>query len=123
MVEVIMMLLLPLLALALAIPPKRSTSALGLFVSIVLIVAYHKVNQYGEDVATLGKIDPALALWGPFVVFAAMILLMYYRVAYVPGGQAIGWLERLSSSVAKRLRALMKRRRRTAQLIPADLAT
>jgi len=112
MVEVIMMLLLPLLAVALAIPPKRSTSALGLFVSIVMIVAYHKVNQYGEDVASLGKIDPALALWGPFSVFAMIILWMYYRVAYVPGGQAIGWLERFAENAGKQIRTLLQRKRR-----------
>jgi len=123
MVEVIMMLLLPLLAVALAIPPKRSTSALGLFVSIVLVVAYHKINQYGEDVASLGRIDPALALWGPFAVFAVMIVWMYYRVAYVPGGQAIGWLERLSAGVAKQLRKLVRRHRRAAPLLPVDAAT
>lgn len=110
-VEVIMMLLLPLMAVALAIPPKRSTSALGLFVSIVMVVAYHKVNQYGESVASLGKIDPAIALWGPFAIFAALILWMYWQVAHVPGGQAIGWLEKLASSVAKRLRSLLKRKR------------
>ncbi len=112
MVEVIMMLLLPLLAVALAIPPKRSTSALGLFVSIVMIVAYHKVNQYGEDVASLGKIDPALALWGPFAVFAMIILWMYYRVAYVPGGQAIGWLERFAENAGKQIRTVLQRKRR-----------
>lgn len=116
MVEVIMMLLLPLLAVALAIPPKRSTSALGLFVSIVMIVAYHKINQYGEDVASLGRIDPALALWGPFAVFAVLILWMYYRVAYVPGGQAIGWLERFSEFVVKWVKSLFGRRHRAPVL-------
>ncbi|MEC9018414.1 MAG: LptF/LptG family permease, partial [Pseudomonadota bacterium] len=55
MVEVVFMLLLPLAALAFAIPPKRSTSALGVFLSIVFIVTYHKVNQYGESVGALGK--------------------------------------------------------------------
>ena len=119
MVEVIMMLLLPLMAVALAIPPKRSSSAMGLFVSIVLIVAYHKVNQYGQDVAALGRIDPILALWGPFFLFAALILWMYYRVAYVPGGQAIGWLERGSDVVVKRLKAILTRRHRTPMLSPA----
>ncbi len=119
MVEVIMMLLLPLLAVALAIPPKRSTSALGLFVSIVMVVAYHKVNQYGQDVAALGRIDPILALWGPFFVFSALILWMYYRVAYVPGGQAIGWLERGSEFIVKRLKSLLARHRRTPLLSAA----
>ncbi|MEM6828121.1 MAG: LptF/LptG family permease [Pseudomonadota bacterium] len=103
LVEVVMMFLMPLLAVALAIPPKRSTSALGVFVSIVMVVAYHKVNQYGEDVAALGLIDPILALWGPFVLFAVLILWMYYQVAYVPGGQAIGRLEAGFEKLSKRL--------------------
>src|SRR3546814_2884499 len=49
MVEVAMMLLLPMAALAFAIPPKRSTSALGVFLSIVFIVTYHKINEYAES--------------------------------------------------------------------------
>lgn len=122
MVEVVMMLLLPLLAVALAIPPKRSTSSLGLFVSIVMVVAYHKVNQYANDVASLGRISPMLGLWGPFVFFAVLILWMYWTVAYVPGGQAIGWLETASSKVTKRLKSLLRRKRRGPMLpLPADL--
>lgn len=110
MVEVVMMLLLPLLAVALAIPPKRSTSALGVFVSIVMVVAYHKINEYGQSVAAQGRLDPILSLWGPFVLFAALIVWMYWRVAYVPGGQAIGALERASAVIGKRVRALIRRR-------------
>ncbi|EIZ79906.1 lipopolysaccharide export system permease protein [Novosphingobium sp. Rr 2-17] len=121
LVEVVMMSLLPLLAVALAIPPKRSTSALGLFVSIVLVVAYHKINQYANDVASLGRINPILGLWGPFAFFALLILWMYWRVAYVPGGQAIGWLETASAKVAKRLKSLLRRNRRGPMLpVPAD---
>jgi lipopolysaccharide export system permease protein len=112
MVEVLMMLMLPLLAVALAIPPKRSTSALGVFVSIVLVVAYHKVNQYGQSVAELGRVDPLLALWGPFALFAALIVWMYFRVAFVPGGQAIGALESFYAKLAKRVTRLLRRRRR-----------
>lgn len=111
LVEVVMMLLMPLLAVALAIPPKRSTSALGVFVSIILVVAYHKVNQYGEDVATLGRIDPVVALWGPFVIFAALILWMYYRTAHVPGGQALGALETVFAKLSKRISKLFTRRK------------
>jgi len=111
MVEVVMMLLLPMLAVALAIPPKRSTSALGVFVSIIMVVSYHKINQYGEDVAALGIVDPIIALWGPFVLFAALILWMYYRVAFVPGGQAIGALETVFSKLGKKLRKLFSRKR------------
>lgn len=123
LVEVVMMALMPLLAVALAIPPKRSNSALGVFVSIVMVVSYHKVNQYGEDVAALGRLDPFLALWGPFVIFAALIIWMYYRVAFVPGGQAIGALETWFAKLTKRIGKLFKRRRRTRaemHLSPAE---
>ncbi len=109
LVEVAMMLLLPLLAVALAIPPKRSTSGLGIFVSIVMVVAYHKINEYGAAVSALGKISPFLILWGPFVLFAGLILWMYWRVAYVPGGQAIGGLERFAATVSAWLRKLFVR--------------
>jgi len=122
MVEVMMMALMPLLAVALAIPPKRSTSALGVFVSIVMVVSYHKVNEYGQDIATLGRFDPFFALWGPFVLFAALICWMYWRVAHVPGGQAIGALETWSAKLAKRIGKLFRRRHRSRamQLAPAE---
>jgi lipopolysaccharide export system permease protein len=118
MVEVMMMLLLPLLSVALAIPPKRSTSSLGLFVSIVLVVAYHKVNQYASDVASLGRINPILGLWGPFLLMALLIGWMYYRVAYVPGGQPLGWLEKASDTVVKKLKSLLRRQRNGPVMLP-----
>lgn len=121
-VEVVMMFLLPLLALALAVPPKRSTSALGVFLSIVMVVAYHKVNQYGQDVASLGRIDPILALWGPFVLFAALILWMYWRIAYVPGGQPIGALETLFGKIGRVVRKLFERKRLPDEVPPQDEA-
>jgi len=99
MAEVVMILLLPRLAVALAVPPKRSTSSLGVFLSIVMVVAYHKVNEYGQSVAELGRIDPAIALWVPFSLFAALIGWMYWTIAYVPGGQPIGALERFAKTV------------------------
>jgi lipopolysaccharide export system permease protein len=105
LVDVAMMFLLPLLAVALAVPPKRSSSALGVFVSIVMVVAYHKVNEYGQDVSSLGRVDPTLALWGPFALFSALIVAMYWRLAYVPGGQPIGALE---TGFAKIARSVMK---------------
>jgi lipopolysaccharide export system permease protein len=111
LVEVVMMLLLPLLAVALAVPPKRSTSGLGIFLSIVMVVTYHKVNQYAEQMGALGRIDPAIALWVPFALFAGLIVWMYWTLAYRPGGQPIGALERGFSWIARRLARLFRRRR------------
>ena len=109
--EVAAMFLLPMLALALGIPPKRSSSALGVFLSIVIIVTYFKINEYGQSVGGLGRIDPFIALWTPFAIFAALVSWMYYTIAYVPGGQPIGALERVFAKVAKIVRRWLPRRR------------
>ncbi len=105
MVEVAMMMLLPLAALAFAIPPKRSTSALGVILSIVFIVTYHKINQYSEAMGASGRVDPVIALWVPFLIFAGIILWMFRVVAYKPGGQPIAALE---AAFAKTVRFLTK---------------
>lgn len=109
LVEVAMMLLLPLLAVALAVPPKRSSSMLGVFLSIVMVVAYHKINQYAEGMGALGRIDPFYALWLPFLGFAALIFWMFHTIAYVPGGQPIGALERFFSKIGNAFRQLVAR--------------
>ena len=110
MVEVLMMLLVPFLAVALAVPPKRSTSGLGIFLAITFVVTYHKVNQYAEQMGALGKIDPLIAVGTPFLIFAGLILWMYWTLAYKPGGQPIGALERVFARLSKRFRRLFRRR-------------
>jgi len=109
---VAMMLLLPLLAVALAVPPKRSTSGLGILLSIVMVVTYHKVNQYAEQAGAAGRFDPLLALWLPFLLFAALIVWMYWTLAHKPGGQPIAALERVFALAGKRFGRLFGRRRR-----------
>jgi lipopolysaccharide export system permease protein len=108
--EVLSMFFLPLLALALGVPPKRSTSALGVFLSIVMVVAYHKVNEYGQALGGLGKIDPFFALWIPFAIFAGLCSWMFYVIAFVPGGQPIGGLERGFSKLTKLIARLVPKR-------------
>ena len=110
-VEVAMMLLIPLLAVALAVPPKRSTSALGIFVGIIVMVTYHKVNQYAEQMGAQGRVDPVIALWVPFILLAGLILWMFRIIAFVPGGQPIGALERAFGRIGGRLARLLRRRR------------
>ena len=111
-VEVVMMMMLPLLAMALAVPPKRSSSSIGIFVGIVIIVAYHKVNQYAESAASSGAINPIIALWVPLLLLSGMIWWMYHVLAHQPGGQPIGALERVSAKAARAIRALLPKAQR-----------
>jgi lipopolysaccharide export system permease protein len=107
LVEVVMMLMLPLLAVALAVPPKRSGSALGIFVGIIIVVAYHKVNQYAEQAGAQGRLDPVLALWVPLILLSILIFWMYHVLAHRPGGQPIGALERAFAKIGRAVRSLL----------------
>jgi len=107
LVEVVMMLMLPMLAVALAVPPKRSSSSLGIFVGIVLLVAYHKVNQYAEQAGAQGRIEPIIALWVPLILLSGMIWWMYHVLAHKPGGQPIGALERAFARVGRTVRSIL----------------
>jgi len=111
LVEVVMMLMLPMLAIALAIPPKRSTSSLGIFIGIVMVVTYHKVNQYAESAGAQGRLQPELALWLPFLAFVALILWMYHVIAHRPGGQPIGALEAAFAKIGKLIRKALPKSR------------
>jgi lipopolysaccharide export system permease protein len=104
--EVATMFLLPMLAVALGVPPKRSTSALGVFLAIVMLVTYHKVNEYAAAFGELGRVDPLIALWVPFSIFAGLVIWMFHTIAYVPGGQPIAALER---AFTKALTAITRR--------------
>ena len=106
-VEVVMMLMLPLLAVALAVPPKRSNSSLGIFLSIVIVVTYHKINQYAEQMGSQGRVMPEIALWVPLLLFGALIFWMYHVLAHRPGGQPIGALERSFAKLVKSIRKLL----------------
>ena len=113
-----------MLAVALAIPPKRSTSALGCFCRRDGS-DYHKINEYAQSVGSMGVIDPFIALWVPFVLFAALILWMYHVIAHVPGGQPIGALEIFAAKAGKWIKRVFRfgRKSRLATLgMPAQPA-
>ncbi len=109
LIQVAMMFMLPLLAVALAVPPKRSTSGVGVMLSIVMVVTYYKISEYTAGMAALGRLDPFLALWVPFAAFSALILWMFYVLAFVPGGQPIGGLERWTGKLFGWVRRLFVR--------------
>ena len=109
LVQCLVMFVLPFLAVALGVPPKRSTSALGVFIALIGLVTFHKMTEYGERMGSLGRVDPVLAQWLPFAVFIAMSLWLYRTLAYVPGGQPIGALDRWAAKIGTVLRGLAAR--------------
>lgn len=104
MIQWVVMFILPLLAVGLAVPPKRTASAIGVFLSVVMLVTYHKVSEYGERMASIGRVDPALAQWVPFALFAGIAGWFFYVLSFRPGGEPIGFLDHLASDITKWVR-------------------
>ncbi len=95
----VVMFLLPFLAVALAVPPKRSTSAVGVILCVIMLVTYHKISEYGERMGAIGRVNPVVAQWVPYAIFAALCLWFYHVLAHKPGGQPIGAVDRLFRKV------------------------
>jgi lipopolysaccharide export system permease protein len=119
-VQWVVMFVLPLLAVALAVPPKRSTSAIGVFLSVVVLVTYHKISEYGERMGSIGRVDPFLSQWVPFLLFTALCVWFYHVLAHKPGGQPIGALDRLFGKLGSLFKGLRKPAQKIG-LVPDDL--
>jgi len=119
LVQVVVVAVLPLLAVALAVPPKRSSSALGVFVSLVILIVYNEISEYAERIGAAGRADPLIAQWVPFAAFTALCVWLYYVLAFVPGGQPIASLDRAFAGVWWRLARLFRLLRRRGRVAGA----
>ena len=62
----------------------------------------------------VARVDPLIAIWVPFLGFAALVWWMYATLAHHPGGQPIGALERAFAKLGRRIRGWFVRRRAVA---------
>src|SRR3546814_15747963 len=76
-----------------------------------MIVNYHKINEYAEQMGALGRIDPWAAIWVPYVFFCAFCYWMFHTLTK-PGGQPIGALERVFSKASAGIVRLIVRDRK-----------
>lgn len=98
--------LMPLLAFALAIPPKRSRSSIGLGVGIVIIIIFWKAAALVEDIAVAAA--PAVHA-GLLLVFAAAIFWLMHRQGRLGHGANEAALDRSLGGAARRLAAWLGR--------------
>lgn len=109
LVQVAVLLPLPFLGLALAVPPKRSTSSLGIFVGIFLLLLLNEFNKAGETAVQLGLAPPWLAIWVPFAVFCVMSIGAYMVLVNKVGGHPLTPLFVLSNRINRLARQLHRK--------------
>jgi lipopolysaccharide export system permease protein len=104
------LLILPLLAVPLALGGGRGGQSYGIAVGLLILVVYEKTMKFGETMADVGHVTPWLGLWLPFAVLAAAGAVLFYLAAYtVPKGRLRGLLP--PAQVLSMLRRYLEPRR------------
>lgn len=84
LVLVMLPFVIPFLAVASAVPPKRSTSGIGMVLGLSALIALFKVLDFGAVAISLPAIP---LLWGAFVAFSALSLTLFHGLNSAAGKQ------------------------------------
>ncbi|MCH8684816.1 LptF/LptG family permease [Pedomonas mirosovicensis] len=109
LVQMAVLLPLPFLGLALAVPPKRSSTSLGIFVGIFLLLLLNEFNKAGEAAVQLGAAPPWLAIWVPFAGFCVLSAGAYWVLVRRVGGHPLSLLFMVTDRLGRLLSQVQKR--------------
>jgi lipopolysaccharide export system permease protein len=111
LVQILNPLCLPFLAFAIGVAGRRTSRGAAFSVAIAIIVIYHHVLQFGEELADAGSVSPFLALWVPFFALFALSIWMFRAAAMRPGYNPFVSVLSLVDRSSAALRALARPRR------------
>jgi lipopolysaccharide export system permease protein len=103
-------LVLPFLAIPFGVVSKRSGRGFGLVAGVLLVLTYHKVEEFAAAYTSSGHASPWIAMWIPFLLFAGLSGYLYYMRAYKVEGGVLARLEDYSTRVVIWLRSLLPKR-------------
>ena len=107
-------LVLPFLAVPFGVVSKRSGRGFGLVIGVLLVLTYHKVEQFAQAYVSLGNTSPWVGIWIPFLLFAALSGYLFYMRAYKVEGGFLLRLEDLSGTLVNFVRRFLPKAERQA---------
>lgn len=84
LVRTLSLLIIPMLAVPLGLVTRRNERNIGIAVGVVLMVFYHNMINFGEAMATTGKVSSFVGLWVPFLLFAVFSTWLFAAVSTWP---------------------------------------
>jgi len=114
LVRVLSIMFLPFLAIPMALGSGRDRRSYGMVVSLILLVIYNDVLQFGQTHAELGNISPWLGIWLPTGIFVAGCLWLFYRACFKIWQDPLGWISAGIGGLVDLFAVLIARRRRSA---------
>ncbi|MBA4802213.1 MAG: LptF/LptG family permease [Euryhalocaulis sp.] len=80
--RILIVFILPIFAAPLALNSGRTEQSAGLAIGLVLLITVFELIELGESLVKEGIMPPFLGIWAPLVMFGALSVAMFYRVAY-----------------------------------------
>lgn len=78
LVRALSLAILPMLAVPMGMSAKRAYRWQGIAVAALILLLYYHAIQLGESLGSLGRVDPRLGLWGPFLIFSAGCSALFF---------------------------------------------
>jgi len=103
------LLLLPFLAMPMGLAAKRSRRSTAILLGALILVIYQQALQLMEALGDVGRVDPRLALWMLFLLFAAFSIGLFQ---HSNGHPHEGALDRLLARFDEAVEAVAGRFRR-----------
>lgn len=86
-------LLLPFMAVGLAIGAKRQQRQMGLVIGVIALLVFHKTLEFGAAAAALGSASLFMSLGLPTIIFSLLTAFFFYTTAYRVGVSPLAWIE------------------------------
>lgn len=78
-------LVMPFLAIPLAIGSPRSNKYVGLVLGLIGILAYQKTIEFGTKVAAVSQLPAGLFLWGSYAIFFGLSVFLFIKTDQASG--------------------------------------
>jgi len=91
-VRTLSLLMLVLAPIPLGLATRRNQRNLGIAVGVVTLVIYNNVLNFGEQIASAGRMSSFVALWVPFLVFSAASIWLFWTVSARPRENPVAML-------------------------------
>ncbi len=108
LVKILTMLLLPLLAVPLAMTGGRDGQWFGIIVGLLILVGYQKALVLGELFTAKGQISPWLGEWAIFAAFALASTYLFYRASFKVANDPLAEIVQLFAAGTDRLNRLWR---------------
>jgi len=109
--RIVSLLLLPLLALPMAMSAKRGERTGSVIVAGVLLLLFNQTLQLGESLSESGKVPALAGVWTPTLVFTALTVWLYSQSLERPGDNPVSRLLASFDDFSSRLGKLFRRDR------------